>query len=76
MRGFSNHRLEYFRCPFFLGHAPIEIACEGITPDCRIRLLFTKKEARERHEEIFCCDRYHYCELYQAIYKQYEEDDP
>lgn len=76
MRGCTAHGTEIIRCPFFRGHNSIEIACEGISPECRLRLLFRRKEEKDRHEAVFCADRFHYCELYDAIYKQYEEEDP
>ena len=76
MRGCTGHDTEKIKCPFFRAHNRSEIACEGITPECRLRLLFNTKECRERHEAIYCMERYHYCELFPAIYKQYEEDDP
>lgn len=76
MRGCTGHGTEYIKCPFFRAHSSIEIACEGITDDTGLRLLFKLKADRDRHEAVFCCDKYHYCELYHAIYKKYEEDDP
>lgn len=60
-------------CPFFRGHTVCDIGCEGITPDCTIKLYFRNPAARKTHEKIFCGNHYRNCELFPAIMKQYEE---
>lgn len=62
------------RCPFFRGHTYTEVGCEGITPDCTIKLCFPNPALLRAHEKIFCCASFANCELYAAIIKQYQED--
>lgn len=73
MRKATKARIAEVKCPFFRGHTHLEIGCEGITAQTNLRLLFTDKSTLLRHEEIFCCEHYKKCELYEAIIKQYEE---
>lgn len=63
------------KCPFFRAHSGRAIGCEGITDDCTIMINFHGKAARDQHEEIFCRNRFHYCEIYRAVYQKYEIDD-
>jgi len=53
----------------------MEIGCEGITEHSVLRLIFDSKAARDQQEDIYCKSRYHYCELYRAIYEKYAGDD-
>ena len=69
-----DHQSSLVTCPFFRGHTVTDIGCEGITDETTIRLLFKNKQSRNRHEEIFCADKYTNCELYRAIMEKYEED--
>ena len=39
-------------------------------------MIFRTHNAMNIHQSVFCNDRFHYCELYGAIYKQYEEEYP
>lgn len=61
------------KCPFFRGHTPTEVGCEGITDDTLLKLIFANRTARDRHEDIFCMAAYEKCELFRAINEQYEE---
>lgn len=61
------------RCPFFRYHEPMVIGCEGITDDSTIRMVFDTRDGRDLQERIFCKGRYHYCEIYRAVYAKYEE---
>lgn len=74
MRRKTSFGTEEIRCPFFRKHEPRVIGCEGITDDSFIRLVFETVDGRNKQEEIFCKNRYHYCEIYRAIYSKYEED--
>jgi hypothetical protein len=62
------------QCPFFLSCGKVSISCEGITDDCKLKLLFNKEEDRELHREIFCDRTYKNCEIYSMLVKKYEED--
>lgn len=68
-----DYRTAAIKCPFFHGHVPTEISCEGILPDTTIKQIFPSKSARDRHEDIFCIDCYKNCEVYLAIIEKYEE---
>lgn len=68
-----DHRSAQIRCPFFRGHTPTEVGCEGITEDTLLKLIFPCRAARDRHEDIFCMVHFEKCELYRAINEQYEE---
>ena len=63
------------KCPFFLCCGKKTITCEGITSDCRLKLLFIDEKNRELHREIFCDNKYQNCELYSMLEKKYEEDE-
>lgn len=69
-----DHQISRIRCPFFRGHTSRDIGCEGLSEETSIRLIFPGKSARDRHEEIFCINRFENCELYRAILEKYEED--
>lgn len=60
-------------CPFFRSHTRQAIGCEGITDECSIKLNFVSNAARDRHEAVFCMKRYHYCEIYRAVYQKYDD---
>lgn len=61
-------------CPFYRSDdGRGKIICEGVTDDTSLILSFRKKEACQRHIEVYCCRHYKYCELYGAIMKKYEE---
>lgn len=62
------------KCPFFHGHIPTEISCEGILPETTIKQIFPSRSARDRHEDIFCIKHFKCCEVYRAIMEKYEED--
>lgn len=73
MRKATKARIADIKCPFFRGHTHLEIGCEGITSETNLRLIFSAKVKLLQHEQIFCCEHYQNCELYEAIIKQYEE---
>ena len=69
-----DFRSAHVRCPFFRGHTPTEIGCEGITDETLLKLIFPSRSARDRHEDIFCICRFENCELYRAINEKYEDE--
>lgn len=68
-----DHRSARVLCPFFRGHTPTAIGCEGITDETLLKLIFPCRDARDRHEDIFCMEHFEKCELYRAIEEQYKE---
>jgi hypothetical protein len=60
-------------CPFFRGHTPTEIGCEGITDETLLKLIFPDRAVRDTHEDIFCMKHFEKCELYEAINKKYDD---
>lgn len=78
MRNCTDHGTEKILCPFFRGRSTRtkEICCEGIACSVGMRLIFKRKADMLFHERVYCSDRYHYCELYPAIYARFTEDDP
>ena len=70
----NDIRSDKIKCPFFHGHIPTEISCEGILPDTSIKQIFPSRSARDRHEDIFCICHFKKCEVYRAIIEKYEED--
>ena len=62
------------KCPFFFSCAKLTITCEGITDSCRLKLSFVDEKEKNRHREIFCDNRYNYCEIYQMLEKKYEDE--
>lgn len=76
--GFDTGRWEALAlCPFYqrTEKERHRITCEGIMSGSRLALVFLSADAkRVRHLESYCCRDYMKCPLYEAIYKQYEED--
>lgn len=68
-----DFRTANIKCPFFHGHIPTEISCEGILPDTTVKQIFPSRSARDRHEDIFCICNHEKCEVYRAIMEKYEE---
>ena len=71
-----DHRTCHIVCPYFRGHTPTEIGCEGITPTSQLKLIFVNRKAKEQHEDIFCMSlpNHSKCEIFRAVHEQYEED--
>lgn len=61
------------KCPFYITRTKLSITCEGITDDCITKLLFKNSAKMEAQREIFCNERYTYCEIYNMLMKKYEE---
>ena len=60
-------------CPFYKEHIKCQISCEGITDDSLIKLWFNSPKAKAFHQEVYCENRYKYCEIYRMLEKKYEE---
>lgn len=60
-------------CPFFLSCGKKSISCEGITDDCTNYMIFATKQKRDQHRNIFCNEKYTYCELYEILNRKYED---
>lgn len=61
------------KCPFFREQTKRSISCEGIIDESILKLWFEDKKTKDRHSEIFCCNRYCNCEIYSMLEKKYEE---
>ena len=61
------------QCPFFIASSTKGITCEGITDDCKLKLVFIDKDKLSMQRGIFCDARYQNCEVYQMLVKKYEE---
>ena len=61
------------KCPFFIACGKVTITCEGLTDECKTKLLFTNEKGREQHREIFCDNHYSNCEIYSMLEKKYED---
>jgi hypothetical protein len=65
-----NHNMEEKalpQCPFWRELRGQRVGCEGLTDHCRIILCFDAPETKQQHEEVFCCEHYDYCEIYNAV---------
>ena len=63
-------------CPFYRSDdGRNRIVCEGVIPDSQLTNYFKKKSDYRIQIEIFCCDRYENCEIYEAVNKKYKEGD-
>lgn len=56
-------------CPFYKKNKGMMISCEGITDECSIHLHFRNQAACMQQMDIFCCERYKNCEIYEAVMK-------
>ena len=61
------------KCPFYQNVAIKSITCEGITDDCVTKILFTTSQLRGEHCNIFCTNKYENCEIYQMLWRKYED---
>lgn len=56
-------------CPLYRKDDNRRLCCEGLTDECGLQVNFRTKQAKERHLQVFCTNRYSYCELFEAIMK-------
>lgn len=75
MPGTPAGRSADVRCPFYKKNKASMISCEGITDDCSINLNFRNTPSCMQQMDIFCCDHYKRCEIYEAIMKAKYEDE-
>lgn len=61
------------KCPFYQNVAMKSITCEGITEDCVTKVLFNTPQLRDEHCNIFCTNKYENCEIYQMLWRKYED---
>lgn len=61
------------KCPFFRSSNKRKVCCEGITDDCTICLMFISEPKRNLHRNVFCNEKYEYCEVYKMLMEKYEE---
>ena len=64
------------RCPFYREDSKRRrISCEGLVEDSRISMTFGRRGDFDIQMNTFCCDRYHYCELFRMLMEnKYEEE--
>lgn len=64
-------------CPFYNQETALKIYCDGISSHCSTQVSFDFKFHKEAHERQFCKELHLYtsCPIYQAINKQYEENE-
>lgn len=63
------------KCPFYRKNKSTEIGCEGVTDECTLRLKFSNQAACMQQMDIFCCNHYKKCEIYEAIMKAKYADE-
>lgn len=65
-------------CPFYQYdeklHSSYKIVCEGPTVDCMLILNYRKKQAFQTQIDVYCCEYYKRCEVYQMLMANYEGD--
>lgn len=64
---------ELVKCPFYISMDSTSITCEGITDDCVCKLIFKGKESKNQQRKIFCSEHYENCEIYQMLWRKYED---
>lgn len=62
------------RCPFYLDSEARSITCEGITDECKMKIEFKNRNARNQHRSIFCDAKFENCEVFRAIKEKYEDE--
>ena len=64
----------FVRCPFYkYDDGKKRIACEGLTDDSSLALIYHNKTDYEKQISIFCCQHFSKCELYRMLMEKYEE---
>lgn len=65
----------YVTCPFYISdNGKNRIICEGLTPGSQLQSFYRKRKDYKLQIEIFCCEHYEKCEIYEALNKKYEEE--
>lgn len=62
------------KCPYFRSMSKYCVRCEGIIPESTVEHHFRNVEDKDFHLDGWCCDKFEYCESYEAINKNYEGD--
>lgn len=62
------------KCPFFTSRSRRKIVCEGITDDCVNIISFFAPSKANLHCEVYCNDKFTYCEIYQMLKEKYEDE--
>ena len=64
------------QCPFFRSDVEKQkrINCEGIVDRCTLALTFDRKKDYKLQLNVFCCEHYKKCEIYNMLMEKYEED--
>jgi hypothetical protein len=64
-------------CPFYHQEQATKIHCDGVSKDNTVQISFTNQEAKNKYRKDFCLNikTYTKCPIYQAIAKQWEDED-
>ena len=62
------------KCPFFQSSSRKRIVCEGITDDCVNIISFFAPSKKNLHFDVYCKDKFAYCEIYQMLKEKYENE--
>lgn len=64
----------YAACPFFQRSGNRKISCSGVFDGTRLVWEFDQAEDKKMQMRVFCCDKYHNCEVYRMLREVYEEE--
>ena len=63
------------RCPFYqFDDGRRRITCEGLVDNSSLALIYHRKADYEAQINVFCCEYYRNCEVYQMLMANYEGD--
>lgn len=71
----EKHMEADVQCPFFKKYTARTLTCEGITDGSNIDLNFPALTERVKQMEIFCCESFENCEIWEAVMKAKYMDD-
>lgn len=69
------------KCPFYQydecrnRYKQYRIACEGLTEDSTLMLIYTYKRDYSIQLDTFCCEHFDRCEVYRMLMQKYEENN-
>ena len=55
------------KCPFWRWDYVRCVACEGPFDGTGVHLTFEELEEQKKHMELFCADKFEYCEIYRMV---------
>lgn len=64
------------QCPFFKfdDGKQKRIVCEGFVDKSSLALIYCRRRDYEKQLQVFCCEHYKKCEIYEVLMRKYDDD--